>query len=239
MVPRLSKYINQRALSKHRKRFLKFFPKAFRDDKYLAWEHNYKWVSHKLWLELLNEEEFKNLLRQREFEEIATRALRVEQKTSPPFLFSFEKMALRDGLRTTAGAATFAEGLFNLLHGKGELKGRFVQWIVAVRDLPRKQSRVLSWPNLTFFPFIAQPNKHIIMKPSAMKTAAAELGYDLEYSSTPTFTAYSKLLQLAEQVKVGIADLKPRNYHDLQTFLYVIGSSEYQSIEEDMDGDNL
>lgn len=231
-----TKQINARALAKHRKRFLRFFPKAFRDQRYLDWEHTYKWRSHKLWTELLNQKELKSLLRAREYAEIATRALRVEQKTVPPFLFSFEKMALRDALRTGNGAELFAESLFTLLHGQGDKKSRFIQWIVAFGELPRKQSRVLSWPNLTFFPFIAQPTKHIILKPSAMVTAAAELGYDLEYSSKPSYTTYENLLELAELVRDGIADLEPQNYHDLQTFLYVIGSAEYERIEEEISG---
>lgn len=69
------------------------------------------------------------------------------------------------------------------------------------------------------------------MKPSAMKLAAVELKYDLEYSSKPTFTTYRNLLDLADLVGDAIADLKPRNYHDLQTFLYVIGSSEYEQMD--------
>lgn len=230
------KSINPRAFAKHKRRFLRFFPRGFRDQRYLDWEHDYKWASHKLWLELLGQEEFKNLMRAREYAEIAARALRVEQKTVPPFLFSFEKMALRDALRTTDGARTFAEGLYTLLHGKGDRRSRFVQWIVAVGDLPRKQSRVLSWPNLTFFPFIAQPTKHIILKPSAMILAASELGYDLDYSSKPSYTTYESLMDLAALVREGIADLKPQNYHDLQTFLYVIGSAEYERLAEEMFG---
>src|SRR4030095_8564471 len=119
-----TKRINSKALEQHRKRFLRFFPKAFRDQRYLDWEHAYKWESHKLWVDLLNEEEFQRLLRKREYLEIATRALRVEQKTVPPFLFSFEKMALRDALRTVDGACLFADGLFNLLHGPDDLRAR-------------------------------------------------------------------------------------------------------------------
>lgn len=230
----MSKRLNARALAKHRKRFLRFFPKAFRDQRYLDWEHSYKWKSHELWNELLSEGEFKKLMRSEQYLEIARRALRVEQKTVPPFLFSFEKMALRDALLTEYGARLFSEALYELLHGKDDLRSRFVQWIIAFGDLPRKKSRVASWPNLTFFPFIAQPTKHIILKPSAMKVAAAELSFDLEYSSRPTFTTYENLLELAELVREGIADLKPRNYHDLQTFLYVIGSTEYEQIEEEM-----
>lgn len=231
-MPKKGAGIDMRALAKHKRRFLRFFPKAFKDERYLAWEHDYKWRSHLLWKELLGQAEYERLLLRGDFSEIANRALRVEQKTVPPFLFSFEKMAMRDALRTEAGARLFAEGLYNLLHGRGDLRSRFVEYIVAFADLPRKQSRVLSWPNLTFFPFIAQPTKHIIMKPSAMKFAAAELKWDLEYSAQPTYTTYRRLLDLADTVGDSIADLKPRNYHDLQTFLYVIGSTEYEQLED-------
>ncbi len=233
MAAKAVKTINKRALAKHKKRFMRFFPDGFDDQRYIDWEHSYKWTSHKLWRELLNEAQYRSLLRAHEFEEIAARALRVEQKTVPPFLFSFEKMALRDALRTERGARTFAEALFILLHGKGSLSSRFVQWIFTFAELPRKQSRVLSWPNLTFFPFIAQPKKHIILKPSAMNVAAAELGFDFEYHSKPSFKTYEDLLLLAELVREGIADLQPRNNFDVQTFLYVIGSAEYERLEEE------
>lgn len=227
-----SNKINQRAFAKHKKRFLKIFPEAFNDERYIQWERTYKWEAHKLWKKLLNKEEFKTLLFNREFSTIASRALQVESKTN--FLFSFEKMALRDALNMGDGARTFAEGLYHLLHGKGPVRERFISWIVAVSELPRKKSRVLSWPVLTFFPFIAQPTKHIIMKPSAMNRAAAELGYDLDYSSKPNYRTYAALLNLADQAKVGIAELKPKDYHDLQTFLWVIGSAEYDRLEEEL-----
>jgi hypothetical protein len=227
------KQLDQKALAKHRKRFLRFFPKGFRDERYLDWEHAYKWHAHTLFNELLDKEEFETLLRKREYLEIARRALQVESGTT--FLFSFEKMALRDALRTVDGAHTFSEGLYQLLYGNGSSKTRFVEWIMAVSELPRKKSRVLSWPILTFFPYIAQPSKHMVMKPTAMMKAAAALGYDLEYSSKPSYTAYQSLLKLADLTKIGISDLKPRNYHDVQTFLWVIGSGEYERLSEELE----
>ncbi len=227
-----SQKLNARALAKHKKRFLRIFPDAFQDERYIEWERTYKWEAHKLWNKLLSKEEFERLMHERSYDEIANRALQIESRTN--FLFSFEKMALRDGVRTGDGARIFAEGLYQLLYERGTLKNRFVQWIMSVSQLPRKKSRVLSWPVVTFFPFIAQPSKHIIMKPSAMKFAAEQLGFDLDYSSTPTFTTYEKLLELAELVRAGIKDLKPRDYHDLQTFLWVIGSAEYDRLAEEL-----
>lgn len=228
------KKLNSRKFAEHKKRFLQFFPKAFRDQRYLQWEHEYKMVSHRLWEELLNEEDYTALLKKQQYDEIAARALRVESSTKPPFLFSFEKMALRDALRDKQGAKEFALGLNTLLYGDETLKERFIQWIVSVSQLPRKQSRVLSWPVLTYFPFIAQPTKHMILKPTAMKVAAGELEFDLEYSSKPNYTTYKNLLDLAELVQQGISDLKPRNFHDVQTFLWVIGSDEYAGLEENL-----
>lgn len=220
------------AFAKHRKRFLRFFPKGFYDPLYIDWEHTYKSEAHKLWQKNLNPTEYKRLLQQREFVEIASRALQVESKTT--FLFSFEKMALRDAVRSTRGATIFAEGLYNLLHERAPLKQRFIEWIVSVSELPRKQSRVLSWPIVTFFPYIAQPERYMIMKPTAMRVAAQELGFDLDYTSTPNFTTYERLLTFGALTKEALKDLKPRNFHDVQTFLWVIGSSEYERLESEI-----
>ncbi|HEY9776294.1 MAG TPA: hypothetical protein V6C81_21205 [Planktothrix sp.] len=213
---------------------MRFFPKGFRDQRYMEWEHDYKWAAHKLFESTLNQAEFAKLLERGDYFEIAKRALAVESRTT--FLFSFEKMALRDALRTTAGAKTFAEGLYQLLYEPGSKKEKFVQWIIAVGDLPRIKSRVLSWPVLTIFPYLAQPNQHMIMKPSAMRFAADQLGFDLDYSSKPSYRTYERLMRFADVLKKEIADLKPRNYHDLQTFLWVIGSSEYERIEDELSG---
>ena len=224
--------LNKRALARHKKRFLRFFPRAFKDQRYIEWERTYKWEAHKLWLELLNQKEFERLLRSREFSEIAARALKVESRTN--FLFSFEKMALRDGLRTTDGARNFAEGLYQLLHERGARKDRFVQWIMSVARLPRIKARVLSWPNLTFFPFIAQPDKWMILKPTAMIVAANELGYDLDYSSKPSYRTYESLMDFADLTREAISDLHPKDYHDIQSFLWTIGSAEYERLEEEL-----
>ena len=34
-----------------RRKFLKFFPGGFRDEKYIAWERDYKWNAHTKWEE--------------------------------------------------------------------------------------------------------------------------------------------------------------------------------------------
>src|SRR5918912_3071399 len=119
-----------------REKFLRFFPGGFRDEKYIDWERGYKWETHERWEEALGRDEFRRLLRAREFAEVAARAVRVEQRSRYQMIFSFEKMALRDAVKSEAGARTFAEGLYEFLHGAGDLEHRFARWVEVVAELP-------------------------------------------------------------------------------------------------------
>ena len=210
-----------------RKKFLHYFPGGFRDETYLEWERDYKWETHQRWEEALNREEFRRLLGKREYVEIAARAVRVEQKSRHSMMFSFEKMALRDAVRSAAGARLFATGLFEFLHGRGSDETRFTAWCETVAALPRKQTRVLTWPLVTVWGFIAQPEKHFFLKPNVTKLAAQKYGFDFQYKPKPNWETYSNLIKLAATVRRDLRDLRPRDMIDIQSFLWVQGSEEY------------
>jgi hypothetical protein len=210
-----------------RRKFLRLFPDGFRDDTYLAWERDYKWATHKRWVAALRRAEFSRLLALGEYSEIAARAVRVEQQSRHSMIFSFEKMALRDAVRSAGGAERFALGLYDYLHGTGNTEERFTVWIEAVASLPRKQTRVLTWPLVTVFGFIARPRVHIFLKPTVTQRAAEEYGFDFMYESRPNWQTYRSLLDFARQVRADISDLGPRDMIDIQSFIWVQGSSEY------------
>ncbi len=90
-----------------RRKFLGYFPGGFRDQNYLARERDNKVEAHRSWTVHLNRDQFAALLRANEFEEIAMRAVKIESRTN--LIFSFEKMALRDAVRSKSGARTFAK----------------------------------------------------------------------------------------------------------------------------------
>jgi hypothetical protein len=208
-----------------RKKFLFYFKKGFATPKYYDWERGYKWEAHIAWQELLNKKEYKKLLDAGDHTEIASRAARIESKTN--LLFSFEKMALRDAVRSTEGARTFAEGLYNFIYGTGKLEKRFNDWVAAVTTLPRKQTRVLTWPLVTVFGFIANPDEHIFLKPRVTQVAAEKYAYDFRYTSKPNWETYYNYLGFAEQVGTDLSDLHPADMIDIQSFLWVLGSEEY------------
>ncbi len=210
-----------------REKFLRYFPGGFRDETYLDWERSYKWEVHQRWEEVLNREEFRRLLDRRDFAEIAVRAVRTEQRSRHSMIFSFEKMALRDAVKSAAGARAFATGLYEFLHGPGSDEARFEGWVETVAALPRRQTRVLTWPLVTVWGFMAQPQKHFFLKPNVTRIAARNYGFDLPYRSKPNWETYSNLLRFAETVREDLRDLRPRDMIDIQSFLWVQGSDEY------------
>ena len=209
-----------------RRKFLHFFPGGFRDDTYIDWERGYKENAHEQWTEQLGRAEFRRLLAHEQFAEVAARAVRIESRTN--LLFSFEKMALRDAVKAEPGAKAFAAGLFDLLHGPGTLQRRFERWIDVVAELPRRQTRVLTWPVVTVFGFLAQPEMHFFLKPNVTRVAAREYGFEFQYKSRPNWDSYRNLLQFAEKVARDQRDLRPRDLIDVQSFLWVQGSEEYE-----------
>ncbi len=208
-----------------RRKFLRVYPRAFRDPDYIDLERGYKWKAHQAWENALSRQQFASMLRTQDYAAIAAEAVRIESRTN--LLFSFEKMALRDAVKGANAAKLFSQALFNLLYGKTKLEGRFEQWIDTISGLPRRQTRVLTWPVVTVFGFIARPDEHFFYKPTVTREAARRYGVELPYSSRPSWQHYRSLLDFIARVRGDIADLRPRDMIDMQSFLWVQGSEEY------------
>jgi len=207
------------------KKFLRIFPKGFQDQKYKDWERNYKWDAHLHWEEHLGKEKFEDLLDAENFKRIATLAVRTESRTN--LLFSFEKMALRDAVKSQDGARSFSNGLYNYIYGEDPLEARFEKFASTLSLLPRKQTRVRTWPLQTVFGFIANPKEHIFLKPRVTQLAAEAWGYDLKYASRPNWETYKSLLDFTKEIKKEIKPMKPKDMIDLQSFIFVIGWEGY------------
>jgi len=208
-----------------RRKFLTVFPKGFYDVDYVELERGYKWAAHLAWEEHLSKNRFAAMIKEGSFAKIASQAVRIESRTN--LLFSFEKMALRDAVRKPEDAKLFSQSLFRLLYGRGSLNSRFDQWVATIALLPRKQTRVLTWPLVTVFGFIARPDEHFFFKPTVTREAARRYGIELSYASRPSPELYHTLLDFIAKVRSDIRDLRPRDMIDMQSFLWVQGSEEY------------
>ena len=208
-----------------RRKFLRQFPGGFADATYLDWERAYKWEAHRRWRTELSPTALADLIRRGRYRELAMRAVRIESRTN--LLFSFEKMAIRDAVRSAAGAEAFARGLGEWLYGRGSENTRFTAWCDRLSTLPRRQARVLTWPVATVFGFIARPGRHMFLKPTVTRRAATAYGFDFDYVSRPGWPTYASLLAFARRVRADLRDLQPRDMIDAQSFIWVQGSDEY------------
>jgi hypothetical protein len=81
---------------------------------------------------------------------------------------------------------------------------------------------------VTVFGFLAQPETHIFLKPNVTRTAAREYGFPFHYQSRPDWKTYASCLDFAETLRDDVEDLGPQDMIDLQSFIWVQGSSEYE-----------
>jgi len=65
------------------------------------------------------------------------------------------------------------------------------------------------------------------VKPNVTRKATMEYGFDFRYKPTPARDTYESLLEFAETVKRDVEDLAPKDMIDIQSYLWVLGSDEY------------
>src|SRR3979411_360931 len=68
---------------------------------------------------------------------------------------------------------------------------------------------------------------HIFRKPNVTRIAAQRYEFPFHYKSKPKWKTYESLLDFAKTVKRDNIDLRPRDMIDLQGFIWVAGSDEY------------
>ncbi len=215
--------------ARSRRKFEIFYPDGFQDETYAIAERSHKERAHLEWQAELGPVAFRKLLARGEFRQIADIAVRIESRAN--LLFSFEKMALRDAVRTVAGARLFATELYAFLWGRGSPQRKFADWVQAVNELPRRKTRVPTWPLVTVFGFIARPDKHMFLKPRATRKAARAYGFDLDYQPQPSWPVYRSLLTFAAIIRRDLdrrPGFKARDMIDVQSFIWVQGAEEYE-----------
>jgi len=209
-------------------RFLRLFPEGFHGTSFDKEERGYKERAHHEAIRLLSRDALNDLILRQDYDQVATRALQVIQRVN--LLFPQEQMAIRDGLKSAEDQRRFALALFELLHGSISYETRFPKFTEALSALPQKQAPVLKWPVQTILPFLFDPTQHMFLKPQVTRQAARRCAFDLNYDPHPNWTTYSQLLELCRILFRELARLKPRDYIDLQSFIWCIGDDNYETL---------
>ena len=90
---------------------------------------------------------------------------------------------------------------------------------------------MLTWPLVTVFGFIARPDKHLFLKPHGDAQGGAGLRLRLPVPLAAVLAVYQSLLTFAAIIRRDL-DRKPgfkaRDMIDVQSFIWVQGSEEYE-----------
>lgn len=222
--------VNYLGAARCRRKFELYYPGGFGDEVYQVAERSFKERAHLQWETELGTADFRKLLARGEYRRIADTALRIESQTN--LLFSFEKMALRQALKTPAGARLFAHELYAFLWGRGSPQHKFEDWLQALADLPHSPgARLVTWPVATVFGFLARPQKHLFLKPRVTRKAARSYGFDFGYQSQPAWPVYEGLQTFAAIIRRDLdrrPGFKARDMIDVQSFIWVQGAEEYE-----------
>jgi hypothetical protein len=191
-----------------RARFLRFFPNGFHSDGYTNAERNYK-VAAKAQLDDAVPLESAAM-----GSGLGEAILSVYRDTN--LLSPFEKVRLQDVLRGPAGDPFVRSAARFTMGDKSAL---------AEMEHTLRPHESAKWTVVTYLPFLWQPERHMFLKPEVTKDFAARVGHRFADAYKPQLDTaiYESLLDLAARMTTELADLKPRDRIDVQSFIWVVG----------------
>ncbi len=179
-----------------------------------------KWRrAHEAFVELLGGGQGERLLAGGQVDELARRAASVERNVRV-LQSAAEKAVFQEVLRDPAIARRFFEELFALLAESAPGQARFEALASTVAAVPGGASEA-GWAVVTTLPFIAQPDRHVVLRPRLTCDAAHRLGLELRYTAQPAWACYATLLRSAGQLLEKLRTLGARDFIDVESFLHV------------------
>ena len=171
-------------------RFQQAFEDGFQDEQYALRERDWKWSKHELWRDTVSPDGFRALATTSP-ENAATLIEKMIQTSSPMLHPQAEIVPLRDAVHRLDGTAAYFNALADLLEAPSLTSKVFDNHFQALTSLP---GNLAKWPIVTIIPYLAQPSRHMFLKPRRTREITRRLGKDILYSATPKWDTYERLL---------------------------------------------
>lgn len=194
--------------------FREVYPGGFYGEKQAAEERNDKIAASDLCLSLLGKDEFSRLLAAKDWAELFERAKRIVNKTNL-IQGSFEKPKFLDAIQNPSAAAEYFPALFEVLWGEGDFLVRFQRFCDILEKLGLNK-----WTYATYFIFLGDRENRMFVKPTMLQKSLEISRYPLVYDSTPSADQYRQILAFCRWLKNAIAELKPRDFVDVHSFMW-------------------
>ena len=207
-----------------RARFLEIFPEGFRDPEYLRRERNYKAEARDRLNATVPVEE---AARGTGFAEDVVVAYRATNLLHP----IWERPRVED-LLASPDADGFIQQSARFALGDRSCLGTIAR-IGSGYDAAK-------WPIITYLPFLWDtPRDHVILRHKQAAAFAECVGHAFPYlyNSELLPEVYDSLLDLFTRTSTEIADLEPRDWIDLQSFVWVVSEYERPQPASSVEGD--
>jgi hypothetical protein len=209
------------------KEFIGLFPTGLRSQECDSIERTYKVEAGEYARKELRPDLLDSLLEQGNHKDIVARARRCLARTN--LAFPNELMKFGDVPESAHGVV--AERLVRLVKAGSNTPAALEE--LAACLVPHGAAK---WTIVSLLPFLLDPTQWPFVKPTAIQRAEAATGIDVEYNSRPSARTYGLIRDLYEQVARELRgrgpEWEPRDFIDVQTFLWV-ASGMKRELDED------
>jgi hypothetical protein len=183
-----------------------------------------RWVAAgKLWNAHLGDGEGEKLLADGGFSTVVKRILTIE-KAVAPLLGPADQDAFAAALDDEEAATPFLRALFPAVVAAAPGRTRLEALFRTVRTLPGPPAQ--RWLVATLLPFVASPDRHVLLRPRATGQAVERLGSALGAVENPAWPAYAALRELSVRLLEALAPHGAKDFADVECFLHVTASSK-------------
>jgi len=224
-------------LEKAKSLFLRAFPLGFGDPGYLAptgnGEREYKLAAHRRLVAL--DAELAHLAAAGTGREIRDAIERVYRSPNPKEVPSlnllhprYEAPAFFDALKESEFARDYLKAARDFT--STPTPASFEALASVIERIPSKGSdpRVGKWSFFSWLPFIADPDQHMMIKPSIVQGFASILPFEIHYRAELDYTMYRLVLTMSERLNSRLKDTelnigrRPLDMIDMQSFMWVV-----------------
>jgi hypothetical protein len=204
-------------------RFLIKYTNGFTDAWYRSSHRDARLAQHNLWNELFPG----GTLRQHAAGQphiAAQKMMQVLDMREKPLLNAKSELPrVRDAFMRTEKMTPFLIALADVLDADRPTQAQYEAYLTSFAALEATgTSKSLTWPMVTALPFIAKPSRHLFVKPTAMRAAAAGLGFDLSFKTTPNYKTYDRVMAFGDELLYFATPRGGEDMIDVNAFLGAI-----------------
>lgn len=202
--------------------FRRAFPKGFQDPNYGRRERDWKWAKHELWRDTVSPGGI-GTLAARSPDDAAALIEKMLQMSAPMLHPNGEIVPMRDAVHRPQLALPYFAKLADLLAAPSLSANVFEAYVDALTSLPLiGKGNLEKWTIVTFIPFLAQPSRHMFLKPERTKEITQRLGVQILYSARPKWDTYERLLTFSNDLLEFLMPHGARDMIDVQSFIWAI-----------------